>query len=372
MRILIATGIYPPDIGGPATYSALMRERLPECGISVKILSFGEVRYLPKVIRHIVFIVKAVRRSIGCDIIYAQDPVSVGLPALIASKILFKKFFIRVAGDYAWEQAVQRYGIKDNIDDFQKKRYGLKTEFLRRVESFVVGRAHTVITPSIYFRDLVSNWNKKQKRVFHIYNGIEFPDNLKERSVAKRELNIPQDSKVIVTAGRLVPWKGYVQLIDVVRDLLVKDKTYRLYILGAGPDKEALKKQIENNDLQNNVFLVGAVPRETVFAYLSAGDIFVLNTSFESFSFQIVEAMYAGIAVISTNIGNIPEIVTDKKEGILIKPNDKIALEKNILHIMNNPEIKRKMIEFAKEKSKQFSIQNTIAKVCSIMKDDEK
>ncbi len=85
MKILIATGIYPPDIGGPATYSKLLKDELPGRGIDVQVLSFGQVRHLPKIIRHFSYLLKILKLGRGVDVIYAQDPVSVGFPALTGS-----------------------------------------------------------------------------------------------------------------------------------------------------------------------------------------------------------------------------------------------------------------------------------------------
>ncbi|MFA6404784.1 MAG: glycosyltransferase family 4 protein [Candidatus Paceibacterota bacterium] len=366
MKILIATGIYPPDIGGPATYSKLLNDELPKRGIEVLILSFGEVRHLPKVIRHIVFFFKLIKRSRGCDIIFAQDPVSVGLPSLFVSKILGKKFFIRVAGDYAWEQSMQRFGISDTIDDFQNKKYKTNVEFLRSIQKFVVGHADTVITPSIYFRDLVSRWNKKQKRVFHIYNGIEFPTLDESKDVAREKVSISNNVISIVSSGRLVPWKGFFTLIDVIGNLVKDIPNCKLYIIGDGPDRPALERYIVDKGLESIVILTGSISRSEMFSYLIASDIFVLNTSFESFSFQIVEAMYAGIPVVSTNIGNIPEIIEDGNSGILVKPDDREALKISILKILDDSDFREKIRMIAKQKSKQFSIDNTLDQLCKL------
>jgi glycosyltransferase involved in cell wall biosynthesis len=176
MRILICTGIYPPDIGGPATYSKLLVDELPKRGIEVKVLSFGSVRHLPKIIRHFVYFLKVLKLGRSTDIIFAQDPVSVGLPSLMAAKIIQKKFIIRVAGDYAWEQARQRFDVKDSIDEFQDKKYGSRVEFLRLIQKFTANHAHAIITPSIYFKNLVSGWLKNKNKVHAIYNGIKLAD----------------------------------------------------------------------------------------------------------------------------------------------------------------------------------------------------
>src|SRR3989344_4645882 len=121
LKILIATPLYPPDIGGPATYSKLLFDNLSKRSVKIVIFSFGEVRALPKIVRHLVYFFKLLKKARSADIIFAQDTVSVGFPALWVAKILTKKFFVRVPGDYAWEQGVQKHGIVDPIDEFQTK-----------------------------------------------------------------------------------------------------------------------------------------------------------------------------------------------------------------------------------------------------------
>ena len=86
MKLVIATPLYPPEIGGPATYSRLLEEGLPMKGIEVELVKFSEVRHLPKLIRHYVYyrqVLKAARRA---DAVLALDPVSVGLPAMKAAR----------------------------------------------------------------------------------------------------------------------------------------------------------------------------------------------------------------------------------------------------------------------------------------------
>ena len=79
-KVLIATGLYPPEIGGPATYTKLLETRLPEYGFEISVLPFSSVRHLPKIIRHAAYFLKCLSRARAADIVFAQDPVSVGLP----------------------------------------------------------------------------------------------------------------------------------------------------------------------------------------------------------------------------------------------------------------------------------------------------
>jgi hypothetical protein len=79
MKILLATGIYPPEIGGPATYAKLLSDELPKRGIEVDVLPFREVRKYPRGIRHGIYFLKILSRSRGVDIIFTQDAISTGL-----------------------------------------------------------------------------------------------------------------------------------------------------------------------------------------------------------------------------------------------------------------------------------------------------
>ncbi|MBU6430867.1 MAG: glycosyltransferase family 4 protein [Patescibacteria group bacterium] len=358
MKILIATGIYPPDIGGPATYSKFLYDELPKRGHSVEALSFGEVRELPKIIRHIIYFFKVLNRARKCDIIFAQDPVSVGLPAMLASKILRKKFLIRVAGDYAWEQAVQRFAVREGIDKFQFKRYGLKLELLRLIQKFVIRRAGKVITPSHYFNKIVSGWIGGGDKVETIYNGI----NLSRDNATVRRSNNSKFKKII-SAGRLVPWKGFVTLIKIMNNL----PEWRLVIAGDGPMKDELNNLIISLGLEDKVKLAGALPREELLSELRTSDLFILNTSFESFSFQTVEAMNMGAPVIATNIGNLKEIVEDGKDGILIDPDNEGQILSAIKKIAEDENFRDSIVQNAKKKSERFSIEKTLDNLIEVM-----
>ncbi len=350
-RILVATGIYPPDIGGPATYSALLKEELPKRGLEVGIVTYGPAgvsRKLPKGLRHLAYFWRVLRESKGADIIFAQDTVSAGLPAMLAARIAGKNFFIRVAGDHAWEQAVQRFGVKSGIDEFQKKKYGWRVELLRAVQKFVVNQADLVITPSKYFRRLVSGWVKHPNAVRVIYNGIKLREAIPPKNGGRE--------KLILSAGRLVPWKGFAALIEAMTEL----PDWRLAIAGEGPERENLEKKIGELNLSERVRLVGALPSGELRRYLGRAAVFVLNTSFESFSFQVVEAMNAGVPVITTRIGNLEEIITDGEEGVLVEPDNTGQIIAAVHRIEGDAGLRKKIIENAKRKAQQFSIENTL------------
>ncbi|MCK4386500.1 MAG: glycosyltransferase family 4 protein [Candidatus Pacebacteria bacterium] len=364
MKILITTGIYPPDIGGPATYSKLLFDELPKRGFEVEILSFGEVRHLPKIIRHIVYFFKVLKRGKSADIIYAQDPVSVGLPTMLANKILRKRFFIRIAGDYAWEQGVQRFGVKDNLDDFSAKQkgYSFFVQLFKKIQTKVAKAADVVIVPSHYFKTIIVNWSIQPEKINVIYNGIKLtPQNL-------LETRPPREEKIILSVGRLVPWKGFKVLIETMPDILKEIPEAKLVIVGSGPQKEELKKTIDGLNLQGKVILTGQLEKKEVLKYMREVDMFVLNTKYEGFAHLLLEASNAMVPIITTNIGGNSELIENNKEGILIEPNNKEEIKNAVLKIFRNDNFRQKIIQNAYQKSKQFSIQNTLDNLEKLLK----
>ena len=156
MRILISTGLYFPDIGGPATYTKFLERHLPQNGIDFEVVAFTGVRKYPKIIRHLVYIFLLLKKGRNADIIYALDTVSVGVPALIASFLLRKTLYLRVPGDYAWEQGQQRFGITDTLDEYLvKKEKAFPVRVLAWLQYRVAKRAAKIIVPSEYMKTVV-------------------------------------------------------------------------------------------------------------------------------------------------------------------------------------------------------------------------
>jgi glycosyltransferase involved in cell wall biosynthesis len=356
MHILVATGIYPPEIGGPATYTVLLEKELPAYGYTVFALPFSVSRQLPKVVRHVDYTWKLWKQARAADVIFAQDVASVGLPALVVAKLRRKTFFVRVPGDYAWEQSVQRYGVTESIDEFQKKTYGLRVEVLRLIQKVVTRYADRVITPSDYFRELVSGWGVTKEKITTIYNGVDL-------DVVPAVVNRPQ-AFTLVSAGRLVPWKGFEALIEIVSS----NQNWHLVILGDGPDRERYQKLIQQRNLLDRVLLTGAVSRPEIFGWCKAADVFVLNTEFESFSYQIVEAMSMGAAIVTTNVGSIPELITSGVEGVLCMPNDSVSITQAIKSIESNPEVWATRRRAAQAKAQTFSITRTVEALIVVLK----
>ena len=99
MKVLITTGVYPPEIGGPATYTWLLERELPKHDVVVDVLPFRDVRHLPKGLRHVAFAWKTFVRALHADVVIAQDTLSTALPVMIGAMLAMKPLVLRVPGD---------------------------------------------------------------------------------------------------------------------------------------------------------------------------------------------------------------------------------------------------------------------------------
>jgi len=356
MKILLCTGLYPPEIGGPATYAKLLENELPKHGIEVEVLKFSDVRHLPKILRHVSFFLKIISRGRHTDLIFVQDTVSTGLPSALAARFLRKPLIVRVPGDYAWEQGRQRFGVTDSLEVFQTRRYGLGVEFLRFTQQFVARSANIVIAPSNYLSAIIRNWNIKNVRM--IYNGVELPIKVTK----------PSDffaRPLIVSIGRLVSWKGFNELIEVVSN----EPNWRLKIIGDGPEKSNLEKLIRQKNLAERVELLGNLPRQVALGWASAADVFTLYSSYEGLSHTLVEVASLGVPIVAGDIAGNREVIENEKSGLLVPLNDNKKLHAALKRMINNPLESKKFGTVSATASENFSFIKTAEKTAAIIKE---
>lgn len=350
MKIVLVTPLYPPEIGGPATYAHLLMQEVPKHGHSISLVKFSDVAHLPPGVRHVALFFKVMKAARRADVVLAQDVFSVGIPSVCAARILGKPILIRVPGDFAWEQARQRFGVTDSIEVFQTKTYGWRIELYKKLERWVVNKATLVMTPSNYFSRIIGGWMKKGTP-HTVYNGIDLSVfNTSARSEKK------SDTLSIISSGRMVPWKGFRALIDV----LVSHPSWTLTLVGDGPEKEALRAHAHTVGVSKRVRFTGTLPQSQLFSTIGEADVFVLNSSFESFSFQVVEVMALGVPVVATRGCNLEEIITTGKNGILIEISSQKALEDALTVIQGDTGFSEQLVIHAKERASDFSITKTI------------
>jgi len=367
-RIFIAAEIFPPDIGGPATYALNLANELNQRGFKVRILCYGkpetnelskniQINWVskkwPLVFKYFLYFLKLLFFSQGFDVIYAQGPVASGLPALWVKKLTGKKIMVKVVGDYAWEQAIQNNITNKLVDEFQKEKSSGKYSKLQKIERKVCQAADKVITPSNYLKQIVQNWGVREDKIKVVYNAMP----LKHKNIKALKQN--RDNNLIISVGRLVTWKGFELLIKIMPELLKINPNFKLKIYGHGPEKEKLNKLISELQLEEKVF-IDKIGHNKLMSELIKAEMFVLNSGYEGLSHTILEAMVAEIPVITTNIGGNPELIKDGYNGLLVEYNNKEQLKSAILELHNNPELQEKFIKNSKEVLKKFDLENMI------------
>ncbi|MEX0917356.1 MAG: glycosyltransferase family 4 protein, partial [Candidatus Paceibacterota bacterium] len=367
MRILIATGLYFPEIGGPATHTSILERELPKHGYEVSVVPFSRVKRLPKGVRHFAYFFLLFWKGFRARIVYALDPVSVGLPASIMAFILRKKFILRVPGDYAWEQAIQRAGIQDAPHVFAKRSEGYPAFIMRlkEVQKFVAKRATIIIAPSKYLEDVIVSWGIERKKIKLVHSALNGMPSKGNRRTLRGLLRF--HGKFIVTSGRLVPWKGFELLIDVVDELKEKIPEIKLMIIGSGPDEVKLERKIEEKNLEEYVVLARPVERDVLVRYIQAADLFVLNTFYEGFSHQILEAMCMGTPIITTKVGGNPELIKDGENGLLVKYNDKKELKKAVETLLFDAQRSKRLAERAEKDVLSYTDEHMVKKLVPLL-----
>jgi glycosyltransferase involved in cell wall biosynthesis len=366
-RLLIATPLYPPEIGGPATYVKFLEENLPKDDFELTVVTFGEVKHLPYIIRHIVFFWKVFKRAKNADMVYALDPLGVGIPAGFAAKLRGKKFLLRIAGDRAWETAVQKFGMTESLDTFsESKKFSWKIKVLKFGQAFCAKMAEKIIVPSEYLRGVVWNWGTQKDKIFTVYNAfspVVIPESKEE---LRRELSL--SGRIIFSAGRLVPWKGFETLIRALPEMAESAPDLKLYIAGDGPEKEKLSEIVRSFHLEEKVVFLGVLPKEKLHRHIKAADVFVLNTSYEGFSHQLLEAMSLGTPVITTTSGGNPEMIETGKDGLLVTHDDTRAFVSAITLLLKEKKYAGDLAEEAKEKARTFHISRAVDGFLKIVK----
>ncbi len=173
MKILIATGIFPPDIGGPAQYAKELAEEFLRQGHKVKVLAYKFKKKLPTGIRHLFYFLRLFFSLGGIDLIIALDTFSVGLPTILAARIFGKKTILRTGGDFLWENYVQKTGNPLTIKDFydKKPKLSLKFKLVFSLSKFVLKNSSAIVFSTKWQRDIfIKNYGLDFNKTFIIEN----------------------------------------------------------------------------------------------------------------------------------------------------------------------------------------------------------
>jgi len=192
---------------------------------------------------------------------------------------------------------------------------------IRPMILWALNAAAGVVAVSGALRDTMLGIGVPAGKIQVIANGVD-PNRFHavDRATARRELGIPDDAKVIVSVGSLVPVKSHTLLVTAMATLAKRNPKLRLYIVGEGHMRSKLTALVHEQNLQECVFLVGSRPNETLKLWYSAADVSCLASLREGMPNVVLEALACGAPVVATRVGGVSEVLVSESLGMLIEP----------------------------------------------------
>lgn len=364
MKILIATPLYPPDDGGPATYARLLEQVLPAQGFEIVLKSFSNFRHLGKGLSHLAYMRELFSSAKDVDLIYTLDLVSAGVPACIVSFLTGKPLLLKMVGDYAWEQGTQRFGVKENLDEFVlKNNYSFQVRFFRFLQKTVARRAERVVVPSSYLKDIVASWGISAEKIVVVYNA--FTAHMPTASKLELRTRYQYQGQVIVSAGRMVPWKGFKVLMDATAVLQKEIPALELHIMGSGDDAEYVEyAKAKGYDF---VHLLGLKKHDELMERIVAADCFALNTGYEGLSHLLLEAMAAETPIVTTRVGGNVELIEHNVRGKLVSYNDMSAITVALREVLTQHGASERMAKSASAFVQDFTETRMIESLTTLL-----
>ena len=342
MKILVTVGIFPPDIGGPATFvPAIVNHLQNEHNYEIEILTLSENknlkmkdelfvnridRNLPLVYRWLTTILTIYKLGKNKDLIFVNG---LGTETTIANIFLKKKIIRKIVGDPVWERAYKKAKTSETFDDFQVKNYGFSILVQKKIRNLSIKNSDVVITPSHHLKNFVINLGYKNK-IETINNGVNIPK--------KTEKIFKHEQVNITILSRLVAHKNIGKVIEAISDL--NDPLIKLNIVGEGPEVHQLKIISLKSGIKDNIVFHGKLGREEINHIFLNSDLYIQASNYEGLPHSLLEAMSFGIPVLCTPVGECIKILANEERGyILDLPVSKDNIKSKITEIISEKNI---------------------------------
>ena len=356
-RVLIASSIYPPQIGGPAVQAELFARKLSRRGVDVRVLTYGpppkamcdvRVEYLDhtggrgpvaasrrhfRIARQVSRLFREFRpHAVQMQTAGGLFPLTVGIIARFCGIPSWVKF----AGDPVLE-TVSRQQSSGADEDAKRWRSHVRVAvaklFARLV--FRTYRFVWVTTPAIA-EELSSRWAISRDRIVIEPNLVEFGDRPADRR--PRTAGGLATPLRLLMVTRLDPIKG----VDVaIRALAqVSGCSAVLRVVGEGQPRyvDHLRSIAEELGVSDRIEWAGPVAREKLSEEYRSADLLIVPSHYETFGVVIVEAMAAGLPVIASNVGGVSNVVDGGRYARLVEPGDPAALARGIAELAGDPD----------------------------------
>jgi glycosyltransferase involved in cell wall biosynthesis len=347
VRVLIVSGIWPPDVGGPASHAPDVAEFLRGRGHEVEVVTTADappaarpyaVRAVPRHhragVRHYRGAALVHHRARNADVVYTTGMFG---RSAVGSALARKPYVVKLTADPAFERSRRRGFVEGDVDDFQVHAGGPTVALLRFARDVELRHAAHVFTPSAYLRELALGWGVAPDRVSVLPNPSPVLGELGQRDELRREFGL--NGATLAFGGRLTAQKSLERVLEVVAGA----DGVNLVIAGEGPEREPLRTRAGELGIGDRVTFLGAQPRERIIELFHAADATILASSWENFPHTVVEALAVGTPVLAMQAGGVAEVVHDGVNGLLVAAGDTAALAEAVRRYFTDDELRERL-----------------------------
>ncbi len=366
MRVLLVSGIWPPDPGGPASHAPALAEFLRSRGHTVEVVTTAdaqppareyEVHWVSRGLstemryaRCVKLVRKHGRRS---DVVYATSMIR---RASTGAALARRPLVVKLVSDEVFERQQREGRFSGTLDQFQGVR-SARIRVLRSARNAALRRAQHIFCPSAYLRDVALGWGLDPARLSVLPNPAPNVPTLPTRDELRVELDLSRPT--LAFAGRLGPQKA----LGIALEALAMVPDVDLLIVGDGPERIQLERRAHELGVDGRARFLGSVPRDGVLRLFRAADAAVLSSAWENLPHTVLEALAVGTPVIATAVGGVPEVVRDGENGLLVAPNDPAALGDAIRRYFDDGDLRRRLAEAAPGSVAAFTEESVFARI---------
>ena len=347
MKVVVVSGIWPPDVGGPASHAPALAAALREAGHEVVAVTTAAAepareayrvewvrRGLPAPFRHLAVSRAVARAARHADVVYATTMIR---RASLGSRLARRPLVAKLVADEAYERERRSGRYDGTLAEFQEHAGGVRVRALRATRTAALRRARRVVVPSAYLREIALRWGLDPARVVVVPNPAPPLGDLPPRAEAREALGL--SGTVVATAGRLTAQKA---LGDALAAIARVDGA-SLVVIGDGPERAGLEARRDELGLGGRVRFLGAGTREDVVRLFRAADVALLTSAWENLPHTVLEALAAGTPVVATAVGGVPEVVRDGENGLLVPAGDIDAIAAALARLVGDDGLRERL-----------------------------
>jgi glycosyltransferase involved in cell wall biosynthesis len=245
-------------------------------------------------------------------------------------------------------------GVPVRIGNRRELSSTINTRVRRTAQQLAYKSAHAVVANAAAAVDQLRNEGVPADRIHTIPNGVDC------RLFASPRREAPEGPRRVITVANLRPEKGHDTLIAAASTIVGRRRDAEFFIVGDGPLRSSLERQVQVRGLASRFHFLGE--RDDVPRLLAEADLFVLPSRSEACPNGVLEAMAAGLPVVASRAGGIPELIDSGVDGMLVEPNAPAALATTVLDVMNQPALAASLGRAAAEKAeRRFSLDRMVS-----------